>query len=282
MAFLDNAGLSYVLTKLKAWVESRGYLTEHQSLAGYAKTADLGDLASLDSITTAKVTDFVAALNGWLSHPVSQINTDLNTITEQGVYYVASSSSTDNFPAGTNGVLFVFCPASGTYVHQWYRRYGTAGSNDHQIYVRAKASGSSIWGEWTKILTGKDSISTSAISDWSSATSNFLTASDLTPVEIPLTDAGYMDFTTLKAWRSGNVVQVYLYFKTPATAPSSWTTIATGLPAPMMQLKTCAATWTASYARPVALSVETDGSIKAIYGKASNNYGITFSYVTAD
>lgn len=111
--------------------------------------------------------------------------------------------------------------------------------------------------------------------------SGVVTAASLAPVEIPLTDADVFTFTTLKAWRSGNTVQVYLYFKTPATAPSSWTTIATGLPAPMMQLKTCAATWTASYARPVALSVETDGSIKAIYGKASNIYGITFSYVTA-
>ena len=124
MAFLDKTGLSYALTKIKAWVESRGYLTEHQSL------------------------------NGWLPKPVNMLNTDVDTLTEQGVYYIAGSET--NLPVGSNGVITVFCPSTGSYIHQWYRRYGTAGTNDHHIYVRARASGSSTWGEWTKILTSKD------------------------------------------------------------------------------------------------------------------------------
>lgn len=291
-----------VPTVVSAFTNDAGYLTQHQSLAAYAKTADLAavatsgsysDLSNKPSIPTvpSNVSAFTndagyltqhQDLNGWLPKPVAESQVDLNTLTEQGVYYVIGTVADHNLPVGSNGVLFVFNPGTGSYIHQWFRRYGTAGSNDHHIYVRAKASGSSTWGAWTKILTSKDTIATSAISDWSSATSDFVTAQDLTPVEVPLTDAGYMDFTTLKAWRSGNTVNVYLYFKTPATAPSSWTAIASGLPAPMMQLKTCAATWTASYSRPIALSVETDGTIKAIFGKASNTYGITFSYVTSE
>lgn len=288
-------------TNVSAFTNDAGYLTQHQSLAAYAKTADLAvvatsgsysDLSNKPSIPTVpgNVSAFTndagyltehQDLNGWLPKPVAESQVDLNTLTEQGVYYVIGTVADHNLPVGSNGVLFVFNPGTGSYIHQWFRRYGTAGSNDHHIYVRAKGSGSSTWGAWTKILTSKDSISTNSISDWASATSDFVTAQDLTPVEVTLTDAGYVDFTTLKAWRTGNVVNVSVYLKLPATAPSSWTTIATGLPAPMAQLKTVATTWAASYARGLAVSVETDGTMKCIYGKASSTYALVFSYVTA-
>lgn len=105
---------------------------------------------------------------------------------------------------------------------------------------------------------------------------------NLTPVEIPLTDSGYCTFTTLKAWRSGNVVTLYIYFKVPATAPSSFTEIASGLPPPPEQIRTIIGTWTGSFARSCVVAVETSGALRLCYGKASTNYCGTFSYVTSE
>ena len=112
--------------------------------------------------------------------------------------------------------------------------------------------------------------------------SGVVTAASLAPVEIALTDAEYCTFTTLKAWRSGNVVNVSLYFKMPSTAPSTWTEIASGLPAPMDPLKTMANTWTGSYARPAAIAVESDGKLRVNFGKAATSYVLVFSYITSE
>lgn len=180
-------------------------------------------------------------------------------------------------------------------------------------------------------LAAQDSVTHLQVSDWSSATSGFLTASsltpyaktanlsavalsgaygdlsgkptiptvptvvsaftndagylsahqDLTPVEIPLTDSGVVTYEMLKAWRTGHTVSVNLYFNL-GSAISSWTQIAAGLPAPIARLRVAMSAWGTSYARPVLLSVETSGAIRAIYGKASTAYTIAFSYVTSE
>ena len=54
-------------------LNSKGYLTEHQSLDAYAKTADLGDLAKKDSLTAS---DVGADVSGTASSLVSEHNSD--------------------------------------------------------------------------------------------------------------------------------------------------------------------------------------------------------------
>ena len=53
-----------VPTKVSAFTNDAGYLTEHQSLAAYAKTADLGDLATKDTVSKTDLTTDVQASLG--------------------------------------------------------------------------------------------------------------------------------------------------------------------------------------------------------------------------
>jgi hypothetical protein len=62
-----------VPTKVSAFTNDAGYLTQHQSLAAYAKTADLGDLATKDSLTASEVG---ADASGTASSAVSAHNSD--------------------------------------------------------------------------------------------------------------------------------------------------------------------------------------------------------------
>jgi len=282
----DLAALDSITTaKISNWSSATsGFLTA-SSLTPYAKTADLaavatsGNYSDLSGVPdlSGYATESWVEEQGYLPGVIEgKSNTDLNTITTHGIYYVSGTVANQHLPIGTNGVLIVIEAPTG-WVDQIFRRYGTLGTNDHQMFVRRSNAAKTEWSDWVQILTSKQ-LSTNG---GTIATTSYIDSA-LAPVEVTLTDAGFVDFTTLKAWRTGNVVNAYLYFKNAATAPTAWTTIATGLPAPMMQLKTVASTWSSSYARPVALSVETDGSIKAIYGKASTTYGITFSYVTSE
>ena len=318
MALLDNTGLSYFLEKLKSFFLPLSGGTMTGRITSSTNVALQLDRDSGDTyVVSANRTDtgagvrlgigsggtnrgvYDATLSKWIAY-----SDGTNACTQLGVTATSDDSATHIATTGwTKDVLSGgYLPLSGgtmsgTLVFDTDPALRMSSLDGMLVMCGGTGAGASAGAKLT--LYGRDHASAGGFilqagnsSGWkqlkgdasgslSWGNSPVITAASLEPVEISLTDAGYMDFTTLKAWRSGNVVQVYLYFKTPATAPSAWTTIATGLPAPMMQIKTCAATWTASYARPVALSVETDGSIKAIYGKASNNYGITFSYVTA-
>lgn len=132
---------------------------------------DLGGGSS--SITTANITDWSSAtasfltshqdLNGWLPQAVAKANIDLNTIIEQGVYNVSTSSansSAHHYPVGVNGIMIVLrtnATSGQGFVQQYFRRTGTAGTNDHHMYVRECGSGGTgTWGAWVKILTSKD------------------------------------------------------------------------------------------------------------------------------
>lgn len=241
MAFLDKTGLSYVLTKIKAWVESRGYLTEHQSLDGYATVSALDDYLPLAGGDVSGVV--ILTKNQTNGHFKRNVNTGY-------LLFSGGSSVNDGAALSLSG--------STRSAREGYFRLTARSSDTTSAMLEGRPDGTLTW-------DGVD----------------VLTAANTAPTEIPLTDAGYAEFTALNAWRSGHVVQVYLYFRIPATAPTDWTIIATGLPAPMAQLITIANTWTASYSRPVRLSVELDGSIKVINGKANIAYCIVFSYLTA-
>lgn len=133
-------------------------------------------------------------------------------------------------------------------------------------------------------LTGKPTIPTvpTVVSAFANDAGYLTAHQDLTPVEVAVTDSGYVTFDPLKVWRSGNVVTVYAVFTIPSTAPTTSQVIATGLPKPMHQLKAVASSWASTYSRTVVLTLETSGNLKAVYGKASSKYAIVFSYVTSE
>ena len=54
-ALPDSTVIPTVPTKISAFENDKGYLTQHQSLEAYAKTADLGVLATKDSLTASDV-----------------------------------------------------------------------------------------------------------------------------------------------------------------------------------------------------------------------------------
>ena len=142
-------------------------------LSNYALTSSLGSLASKSSITHSEVSDWSTAtasfltshqdLNGWLPQAVAKANTDLDTIVEQGVYNVSTSSansSAHHYPVGTNGIMIVLrtnATAGQGFCQQFFRRTGTAGTNDHHWYIReAGNGGTGAWGAWVQVMTSKN------------------------------------------------------------------------------------------------------------------------------
>lgn len=85
---------------------------------------------------------------------------DLNTVITTGNYYLANGGKYTNMPGGAvNGMLIVF-NRSNTFAKQLFFRYGTVGTNDHEMYVRSgtgKTAGTlDKWSDWTKITTADD------------------------------------------------------------------------------------------------------------------------------
>lgn len=74
-ALPDTTEIPTVPTNVSAFTNDAGYLTEHQSLADYAKTADLGRLASKDTVSKSDLASDVQASLG-------KANTALQSYTE--------------------------------------------------------------------------------------------------------------------------------------------------------------------------------------------------------
>lgn len=96
-------------------------------------------------------------LNGVAKQTVSKSQTDLDTLVDQGIYYVTGTVADHHFPIGTNGTLLVLrtsATAGQGFCQQFFRRTGTAGTNDHQIFVRECGSGGTgTWGGWKQLMT---------------------------------------------------------------------------------------------------------------------------------
>lgn len=271
-AYSDLSGkptIPTVPSNISAFTNDVGYLTQHQSLAAYAKTADLSAVALSGAYSDLSGTPDLSAY---------ALSTDLDDYLPlaggnvSGVTVFTANQSNGHLKRNNTSGYLLFSGGSSVNAGAALSLSGSTRSSLEGYFRLTARSSSSTYA----MLEGRPD----GTLTWDD--SNVLTEANTAPTEIPLTDAGYAEFTALNAWRTGNVVQVLLSFRTPATAPTDWTTIASGLPAPMAQLITIANTWTASYSRPVRLSVETDGTVKAINGKANIAYSIVFSYVTSE
>lgn len=165
----DLGGSSGTFTQEQAdWTES-----DTTDVSFIKNKPTLGSLASKSSITHSEVSDWNTAtssfltehqdLNGWIPQAVAKANIDLNSIVEQGVYNVSTSSanaSAHHYPVGVNGIMIVLrtnSVAGQGFCQQYFRRTGTAGTNDHHMYVReASSGGTGTWGAWVQIMTSKN------------------------------------------------------------------------------------------------------------------------------
>lgn len=87
---------------------------------------------------------------------VNYSGVNLNNIVESGVYAVnTDNAARDNFPSGTNGVLYVFSYIIGAthYVRQLFFRIGTINSNDYNIFTRQIRADGTIIGDWLRMIT---------------------------------------------------------------------------------------------------------------------------------
>lgn len=261
---------SITTTKISNWTSATsGFLTA-ASLAPYAKTADLGDLAALDTIPHSRISDWTSATSSFLT-----AHQDISGLLAKAGGTMSGTLIFDTDLAirmSSRDGMLVVCGGNGA---------GASAGAKLSLYGRDHASAGGF------ILqagnsSGYKQLKGDADGSLSWGNSPVVTNASLAPVEVAVTDAEYVAFAPLKVWRSGNVVTVYAYFTTPASVATSWTTAATGLPKPLQQIKTVAGNWSSSYARPVAVSVESDGTMKMVYGKASTKYSTTFSYVASE
>lgn len=118
-----------------------------------AKPDDLADLGITASATELNYADGVTSniqtqLDNRLNTNYTAISsaTSIDDIRTLGFY--ALSTTTSGLPEGTNGVLWVFNSISDSTYIQIFRRHGTAGTNDQNLYIRR---GSDVaWGSWVK------------------------------------------------------------------------------------------------------------------------------------
>jgi hypothetical protein len=81
---------------------------------------------------------------------VTDVNTNLDNYTEEGLYYFGSSYTPINIPIGVNGWLRVMS-ASASVKQIWYR-YGMESDNNYHTFVRTYAP-SKGWSNWNKYIT---------------------------------------------------------------------------------------------------------------------------------
>ena len=94
---------------------------------------------------------------------VTTINTNLNDYVEDGTYFFDNDYIPTNIPTGSNGWLEVMKGGNGA-VKQLWHRFGTPGSNDHQMYLRTRnINGVDTWGDWVKIMSANGGIFTGDI-----------------------------------------------------------------------------------------------------------------------
>ena len=70
------------------------------------------------------------------------------------MYFFAQSAEASNMPPNcVNGILNVINCGNGV-IKQIFYRYGTINKNDHQMFLRTRASSS--WSDWSKVITTND------------------------------------------------------------------------------------------------------------------------------
>lgn len=255
------------------------FLTEHQSLAAYAKKADLGDLASLDTIPHSKISDWASATSSFLTahQDISGLlaksgGTMSGAISISGAFSsgFVKQTVTDSYTmlsggttANNGAVLILSGGTRSTYGGMF--RISARTSSGNKKDLDGWADGTLTWGG-EKIAVASD----------------LATKQDLLAVEeVPLTFPKVTEFSArdITCYRYGKVVMLNIHV-TLSAAMSAATVVATGLPLPARETRQVVCTWASSYRRPIRARITAAGELTFQYGYATM-YSHTLIYLAA-
>lgn len=114
-SFISSSGLTYLWTKIKAWVNGQGFLTQHQDISGKAdKATTLAGYGITDAASSSDLDDYLPLTGGTLTGALT-VNDDVTTTgtlyTDNGKFVQAKDtgstyrnilgiSSSNNFVVG--------------------------------------------------------------------------------------------------------------------------------------------------------------------------------------
>ena len=261
----NRPSIPTVPTNVSAFTNDAGYLTQHQSLTAYAKTADLGDLAFLDTLTTAEVSDWATATASFLtSHQdISHLLPLAGGLMSGTIRTSAGASLRSSSDTNYVGIY------GGTDATSYVAIYGKS----HATYagrLRVKVSD----GTDTSYLD----LHPDGVATWGN---NAILHEGLAPSQVEITLPTVTELTThtITCWRFGKVVMVKIAV-TLSAALSSAVTVATGLPAPAEELYEVVDTWASAYRRPIRARITTGGALTFQYGYATS-YNHVLTYLAA-
>ena len=138
-----------------------GYASDAK--AGLAKVdgktmqADAGGMITAKDVAIGGAASDLASKRGQIGNVPPVTITDFNTFTTSGRYFATWNRATaKNIPPdGTNGLVIVSKLQTANVVRQIVFRWGTAGTNDWQIFTREStdANGVLLWSPWRWIVT---------------------------------------------------------------------------------------------------------------------------------
>lgn len=154
-SFISPSGLTYLWSKIKAWVNGQGFLTQHQDISGKAdKATTLAGYGITNAYTkTESDGKYYALYGGTNLNPSSTNAVDLNSITTAGSYYCASDAASEyvsNKPSSVNGAfrVWVSCPnGADTYLRQRCQGYSSYNVYE-RFYNRTSWSGWNLVQAW--------------------------------------------------------------------------------------------------------------------------------------
>ena len=150
-SFISSSGLTYLWSKIKAWVNGQGFLTQHQDISGKAdKATTLSGYGILEDANGR----YYALYGGTkINNSLSETNRiDLDDYTTPGSYYCSAavdSGFINNKPITTTAAFRLWVNATlGTNTAYNRQRFQTNNSPD--IYERYRINGGE-WHDWVLV-----------------------------------------------------------------------------------------------------------------------------------
>lgn len=112
---IGEAGLTYLWTKIKAWVNGQGFLTQHQDISG--KADKIQEISHGTSDTTFTLTPNVMHIWGTVTTLTLSLPTDSNSILDEYMFTFTSGSTptTLSLPSAVKWVQDIEVEANKTY-----------------------------------------------------------------------------------------------------------------------------------------------------------------------
>lgn len=220
--------------------------------------------------------DLIGVVNGINLADVQSVttaNTSCNDYTTGGIYYFQSAYVPSDKPDGSSNFGFLIVVQNG-------------GSNARifQIWVNQSTSSGAMY---FRSCSG----STLSFSNWRQLAFGDLATKELTPTVVSTLPTGVTAVGKVAAVQSGNVVTVYVGLTRDTTDITSYTAIASGLPAP--KIRPLSGSYTIpfgqitpasdTFGRPLNLVVGSTGNLSIARGKAASGtvqFLGSFTYIT--